>query len=155
VNVGGRIVRHAADVRHGNPAGLDVDLHGYHHCGPKSCGQGSVPGRAIRHPDNEPGARRATMAHVPLRITSNANLNTILKAHPNLQSDQPPGENYVGHQRMYQICRRLRCARIDWTNRVWRENPLALDFVRSCFIFDEEFRKMKNEISMRIIQNHK
>ena len=32
--------------------------------------------------------------------------------------DDQPGENYVGHARMDQIRRRLRIARIDWSNKV-------------------------------------
>merc|ERR1712194_435542 len=47
--------------------------------------------------------------------------------------DDLPGENYVGHARMDQIRRRLRIARIDWSNKVWGEDAQAKDFVRRCF----------------------
>lgn len=54
--------------------------------------------------------------------------------------DDQPGENYVGHARMDQIRRRLRIARIDWSSRVWGQDPLAKDFVRKCFVCDVKRR---------------
>ncbi|CAD7963267.1 unnamed protein product [Amoebophrya sp. A25] len=54
--------------------------------------------------------------------------------------DDQPGENYVGHARMDQIRRRLRIARIDWSNKVWAAEPLAKDFVRRCFDTDPKKR---------------
>jgi serine/threonine protein kinase len=54
--------------------------------------------------------------------------------------DDQPGENYVGHARMDQIRRRLRIARIDWSNKVWGQDPKAKDFVRRCFACDQKRR---------------
>jgi len=54
--------------------------------------------------------------------------------------DDQPGENYVGHVRMDQIRRRLRIARIDWSNKVWDVEESAKDFVRRCFACDVKKR---------------
>lgn len=54
--------------------------------------------------------------------------------------DDQPGENYVGHPRMDQIRRRLRIAKIDWSNKVWSQGPKAKDFVRRCFVTDQRRR---------------
>jgi len=59
--------------------------------------------------------------------------------------DDQPGENYVGHARMDQIRRRLRIARIDWSNKVWYADPKAKDFVKRCFVCDQKRRMTVKE----------
>lgn len=59
--------------------------------------------------------------------------------------DDQPGENYVGHPRMDQIRRRLRIARLDWSNKVWTVDPRGKDFLRRCFCCDINRRMTVDE----------
>jgi serine/threonine protein kinase len=54
--------------------------------------------------------------------------------------DDEKGENYVGHEKMDRIRRRLRLARIDWSNKAWSQNAHAKNFVRHCFVCNVEKR---------------
>lgn len=55
--------------------------------------------------------------------------------HQGLFNDRP-GENFVDHVAMQQVPRRMRIARIDWSNRAWVQDTRARDFVRRCFVCD-------------------
>ncbi|CAD7944786.1 unnamed protein product [Amoebophrya sp. A120] len=68
--------------------------------------------------------------------------------HQGLFNDRP-GENFVDHVAMQQIRRRMRIARIDWSNRAWVLDSRARDFVRRCFICDATRR-----LSLEEAQNH-
>jgi len=51
--------------------------------------------------------------------------------------DDEKSQNYVGHEKMAAIWRRLQHARIDWGgNKVWKTSPSAKSFVRSCLLFN-------------------
>jgi serine/threonine protein kinase len=54
--------------------------------------------------------------------------------------DDKPGENFVGHDKMERIQRRIRLARIDWSNKSWQWNLHAKNFCRDCLTYDENKR---------------
>lgn len=63
--------------------------------------------------------------------------------------DDEKGENYVGHEKMDRIRRRLRLAKIDWSNKTWHASPAAKNFVRYCFICNSEKRMTLKEAAQQ------
>lgn len=54
--------------------------------------------------------------------------------------DDEAGENWVGSPKMLQIRRRLKVAKVDFSQPVFREQPLALDLVTRMLAYNEQHR---------------
>merc|ERR1740120_44447 len=54
--------------------------------------------------------------------------------------DDEAGENYVGSPKMAQIRRRLKVAKVDFSQHVFQEHPMAADLVMRMLAYSEQHR---------------
>jgi len=54
--------------------------------------------------------------------------------------DDEAGENWVGSPKMLQIRRRLKIAKVDFSDRCFQEQPKALDLIMRMLSYNEQFR---------------